>query len=135
MVPLVRYTTVSGRPIDQWISKEKIDEIVSRTRNGGAEIVNLLKTGSAYYAPAASAVEMVESIIKDEHKVLPCAALCEGEYGLKGTYMGVPVRLGKKGVEEILEYAITPEEKAAFDISAQGIRELCNEVDEILDVG
>jgi len=135
MVPLVRYTTVSGRPIDQWISKEKIDEIVSRTRNGGAEIVNLLKTGSAYYAPAASAVEMVESIIKDEHKVLPCAAFCEGEYGLKGTYMGVPVRLGKKGVEEILEYAITPEEKAAFDISAQGIRELCNEVDEILDVG
>ena len=135
MVPLVRYTTVSGRPIDQWISKEKIDEIVSRTRNGGAEIVNLLKTGSAYYAPAASAVEMVESIIKDEHKVLPCAAFCEGEYGLKGTYMGVPVRLGKNGVEEILEYAITPEEKAAFDISAQGIRELCNEVDEILDVG
>ena len=135
MIPLVRHTTVSGRPINQWISKDKLDEIVHRTRNGGAEIVNLLKTGSAFYAPAASAVEMVESIVKDEHKVLPCAALCEGEYGLKGAYMGVPVRLGKKGVEEILEYDLTPEEKAAFDISAQGVRELCNEVDKILDAG
>lgn len=133
MVPLVRYTTVSGRPIDQWMSKKKLEEIVQRTRNGGAEIVNLLKTGSAYYAPAASAVEMVESIIKDEHKVLPCAAFCEGEYGLKGTYMGVPVRLGKNGVEEILEYDLTPKEKTAFDLSAQGVRELCDEVDKILD--
>ena len=132
MVPLVRYTTVSGRPVDQWMSKEKLEEIVQRTRDGGAEIVNLLKTGSAYYAPAASAVEMVESIIKDERKVLPCAALCEGEYGLKGTYMGVPVRLGKNGVEEILEYDLTPEEKTAFDISAKGVRELCEEVDKIL---
>ena len=135
MVPLVRYTTVSGRPINQCISKEKLDEIVNRTRNGGAEIVNLLKTGSAYYAPAASVVEMVESIIKDEHKVLPCAAFCEGEYGLKGTYMGVPVRLGKNGVEEILEYDLTPEENVSFDISAQGVRDLCDEVDKILDVG
>ena len=135
MVPLVRHTTVSSRPISEWISKEKLDEIVNRTRNGGAEIVNLLKTGSAYYAPAASVVEMVESIIKDEHKVLPCAALCEGEYGLKGTYMGVPVRLGENGVEEILEYDLTSGEKAAFDISAQGVRELCDEVDKILDAG
>jgi len=133
MVPLVRYTTVSGRPVDQWMSKETLDEIVTRTRNGGAEIVNLLKTGSAYYAPAASAVEMVESILKDEHKVLPCAAFCEGEYGLKGVYMGVPVRLGKNGVEEILEYDLTPDEKTVFDNSAQGVRELCKEVDRILD--
>ncbi len=135
MVPLVRYTTVSGRPVDQWMSKEKLDEIVARTRNGGAEIVNLLKTGSAYYAPAASAVDMVEAIIKDEHKVIPCAVFCEGEYGLKGTFMGVPVRLGKNGVEEILEYDLTVDEQAAFDTSAQGVRDLCEEVDRILAAG
>lgn len=132
MVPLIRYTTVSGRPVAEWMSKDKLDALVKRTRDGGAEIVNLLKTGSAYYAPAASAVEMVEAIIRDEHKVLPCAALCEGEYGLSGTYMGVPVRLGKHGVEEILEYTLTPEEQAAFDLSAQGVRALCEEVDNIL---
>ena len=134
MVPLIRYTTVSGRPVAEWMSKDKLDALVKRTRDGGAEIVNLLKTGSAYYAPAASAVEMVEAIIRDEHKVLPCAALCEGEYGLSGTYMGVPVRLGKHGVEEILEYALTPDEQAAFDLSAQGVRALCEEVDNILGV-
>ena len=132
MVPLIRYTTVSGRPVAEWMSKDTLDGLVKRTRDGGAEIVNLLKTGSAYYAPAASAVEMVEAIIRDEHKVLPCAALCEGEYGLSGTYMGVPVRLGKHGVEEILEYTLTPEEQAAFDLSAQGVRALCEEVDNIL---
>ena len=132
MVPLIRYTTVSGRPVEEWMSKDKLDALVKRTRDGGAEIVNLLKTGSAYYAPAASAVEMVEAIIRDENKVLPCSALCEGEYGLSGTYMGVPVRLGKHGVEEILEYTLTPEEQAAFDLSAQGVRELCEEVDNIL---
>lgn len=132
MVPLIRYTTVSGRPVAEWMSKDTLDTLVKRTRDGGAEIVNLLKTGSAYYAPAASAVEMVETIIRDEHKVLPCAALCEGEYGLSGTYMGVPVRLGKHGVEEILEYALTPEEQAAFDLSAKGVRALCQEVDNIL---
>ena len=132
MVPLIRYTTVSGRPVEEWMSKDKLDALVKRTRDGGAEIVNLLKTGSAYYAPAASAVEMVEAIIRGENKVLPCAALCEGEYGLSGTYMGVPVRLGKHGVEEILEYTLTPEEQAAFDLSAQGVRELCEEVDNIL---
>ena len=135
MVPLVRYTTVSGRPLEQWMPKEKLDEIVQRTRDGGAEIVNLLKTGSAFYAPAASAVEMVEAIIKDEHKILPCAALCEGEYGLKGTYMGVPVCLGKNGVEEILEYELTSEEKTAFNNSAQSVRKLCEEVDRILADG
>ena len=132
MVPLIRYTTVSGRPVAEWMSKDKLDALVKRTRDGGAEIVNLLKTGSAYYAPAASAVEMVEAIIRDENRVLPCAALCEGEYGLSGTYMGVPVRLGKHGVEEILEYPLTPEEQAAFDLSAQGVRALCEEVDNVL---
>ncbi len=132
MVPLIRYTTVAGRPVDQWMSQEKLDALVKRTRGGGGEIVSLLKTGSAYYAPAASVVEMVEAIIRDEHKVLPCAALCEGEYGLKGTYMGVPIRLGKDGVEKILEYELTPDEKAAFEVSAQGVRELCQEVDKIL---
>lgn len=132
MVPLIRYTTVSGRPAEEWMSKDTLDALVKRTRDGGAEIVNLLKTGSAYYAPAASAVEMVEAIIRDENKVLPCAALCEGEYGLSGTYMGVPVRLGKHGVEEILEYPLTPEEQAAFDLSAQGVRALCEEVDNVL---
>ena len=132
MVPLTRYTTVSGRPVAEWMSKDTLDALVKRTRDGGAEIVNLLKTGSAYYAPAASAVEMVEAIIRDEHKVLPCAALCEGEYGLSGTYMGVPVRLGKHGVEEILEYTLTPEEQSAFDLSAQGVRALCEEVNNIL---
>lgn len=132
MVPLIRYTTVSGRPAEEWMSKDALDALVKRTRDGGAEIVNLLKTGSAYYAPAASAVEMVEAIIRDENKVLPCAALCEGEYGLSGTYMGVPVRLGKHGVEEILEYPLTPEEQAAFALSVQGVRALCEEVDNIL---
>jgi len=132
MVPLIRYTTVAGRPVDQWMSKERLDALVKRTRGGGGEIVSLLKTGSAYYAPAASVVEMVEAIVRDDNKVLPCAALCEGEYGLKGTYMGVPIRLGKNGVEEILEYDLTPDEKAAFEVSAQGVRELCQEVDKIL---
>ena len=134
MVPLIRHTTVAGRPVDQWMSQERLDALVKRTRAGGGEIVSLLKTGSAYYAPAAAVVEMVEAIIRDEHKVLPCAALCEGEYGLKGTYMGVPIRLGKNGIEEILEYELTPDEKAAFEVSAQGVRELCEEVDKILGV-
>lgn len=134
MVPLIRYTTVAGRPVDQWMSQERLDALVKRTRTGGGEIVSLLKTGSAYYAPAASVVEMVEAIVRDEHKVLPCAALCDGEYGLKETYMGVPVRLGKTGVEEILEYDLTPDEKAAFEESAQGVQKLCQEVDKILDL-
>ncbi|MDE0144231.1 MAG: malate dehydrogenase [Nitrospira sp.] len=134
MVPLIRYTTVAGRPVDQWMSQERLDALVKRTRTGGGEIVSLLKTGSAYYAPAASVVEMVEAIVRDEHKVLPCAALCEDEYGLKETYMGVPIRLGKAGVEEILEYDLTPDEQAAFNISAQAVQKLCQEVDKILDL-
>lgn len=134
MVPLIRYTTVRGQPVDQCLSTEQLNALVTRTRGGGAEIVNFLKTGSAYYAPAASVVEMVEAMLQDQGTVLPCAALCEGEYGLLGVYMGVPVRLGKNGVEEILEYNLTPEEKTAFDTSARGVRELCREVDKLLGV-
>ncbi len=132
MVPLIRHTTVKGRPVDECLSPETLNALITRTRNGGAEIVNFLKTGSAYYAPAASVVEMVEAMLRGQDKVLPCAALCEGEYGLHGVYMGVPVRLGKNGVEEILEYDLTPEEQTAFDVSAKGVRELCREVDKLL---
>ena len=99
MVPLIRYTTVAGRPIDEWLSPETLDALIKRTREGGAEIVNLLKTGSAYYAPAASVVEMVEAITKDQKKILPCATLCEGEYGFHDLVLGVPVKLGSGGAE------------------------------------
>ncbi len=124
MVPLPRYSTVAGIPITDLLSKEKIDALVTRTANGGAEIVNYLKTGSAYYAPAASAVEMVEAILKDKKKILPCAAYLEGQYGTKGLYVGVPVKLGRSGVEQIIEIKLTPDEQAAFDKSAAAVREL-----------
>jgi len=124
MVPLPRYSTVAGIPITDLLSKEKIDALVTRTANGGAEIVNYLKTGSAYYAPAASAVEMVEAILKDKKKILPCAAYLEGQYKTKGLYVGVPVKLGRGGVEEIIEITLTPDEQAAFDKSAAAVREL-----------
>ena len=124
MVPLPRYSTVAGIPITDLLSKEKIDALVTRTANGGAEIVNYLKTGSAYYAPAASAVEMVEAILKDKKKILPCAAYLEGQYKTKGLYVGVPAKLGRDGVEEIIEIKLTPDEQAAFDKSAAAVREL-----------
>jgi malate dehydrogenase len=124
MVPLPRYSTVAGIPITELLSKDKIDALVARTANGGAEIVNYLKTGSAYYAPAASAVEMVEAILKDKKKILPCAAYLEGQYKTKGLYVGVPVKLGRDGVEEIIEITLTPDEQAAFDKSAAAVREL-----------
>jgi malate dehydrogenase len=124
MVPLPRYSTVAGIPITDLLPKEKIDALVTRTANGGAEIVNYLKTGSAYYAPAASAVEMVEAILKDKKKILPCAAYLEGQYRTKGLYVGVPVKLGRGGVEQIIEIKLTPEEQAAFDKSAAAVREL-----------
>jgi malate dehydrogenase len=124
MVPLPRYSTVAGIPITDLLPKEKIDALVTRTANGGAEIVNYLKTGSAYYAPAASAVEMVEAILKDKKKILPCAAYLEGQYRTKGLYVGVPVKLGRSGVEEIIEITLTPDEQAAFDRSAAAVREL-----------
>jgi len=124
MVPLPRYSTVAGIPITDLLSKERIDALVTRTANGGAEIVNYLKTGSAYYAPAAAAVEMVEAILKDKKKILPCAAYLEGQYGTKGLYVGVPVKLGRGGVEQIIEITLTPDEQAAFDKSAAAVREL-----------
>jgi len=124
MVPLPRYSTVAGIPITELLSKEKIDALVTRTANGGAEIVNYLKSGSAYYAPGASAVEMVEAILKDKKKILPCAAYLDGQYGTKGLYVGVPVKLGRKGVEQIIEIKLTPDEQAAFDKSAGAVREL-----------
>tara|TARA_B100001971_G_C18259138_1_gene585009 strand:+ start:3131 stop:4069 length:939 start_codon:yes stop_codon:yes gene_type:complete len=124
MVPLPRYSTVAGIPITELLSKERIDALVERTANGGAEIVGLLKTQSAYYAPASAAVEMVESILKDKKKILPCAAYLEGEYGINGLFIGVPVKLGAKGVEEIFEISLRDEEKAALDKSADAVRDL-----------
>ena len=133
MVPLNRYTTVAGRPVSEWLSPEALDALIKRTREGGAEIVNLLKTGSAYYAPAASVVEMVEAIAKDQKKILPCAALCEGEYGFHDLFLGVPVKLGSGGAEGIIEYALTPQEHAALEASAKAVRELCAQVDQRME--
>jgi malate dehydrogenase len=124
MVPMPRYSTVSGIPITALMKPERIEELVQRTRDGGAEIVNFLKTGSAFYAPGAAIIQMVESILKDKKRILPCAALLQGEYGQEGIFMGVPVKLGSGGVEEIIELDLTPEEKAAFDKSADHVREL-----------
>lgn len=132
MVPLPRYTTVRGRPVSELMSKEKLDAIVKRTRDGGAEIVGLLKTGSAFYAPSASAVAMVESIHKDEKQVMPCAVLCDGEYGLKNVVVGVPVKIGRGGAEQILEYELTSDERAALEMSANAVRELCRTVDRLM---
>jgi malate dehydrogenase len=124
MVPLPRYSTVAGIPITELLPSDRIDALVDRTRNGGAEIVSLLKTGSAYYAPASAAVEMAESILKDKKKILPCAAYLEGEYGLNQLFMGVPVKLGAAGVEEIIEITLTADEKAALEKSAAAVQEL-----------
>jgi malate dehydrogenase len=124
MVPLARYSTVAGIPLPDLLPPDRIAAIVDRTRKGGAEIVNLLKTGSAYYAPSAAVVEMVEAILKDKKKILPCAAYLEGEYGINGLYVGVPVKLGARGVEQIIEIKLTAEEKAALDKSAASVREL-----------
>jgi malate dehydrogenase len=128
MVPLPRYSTVAGIPITELLTKDKIDALVQRTANGGAEIVALLKTGSAYYAPAASAVEMVEAILKDKKKILPCAAYLEGQYGVNGLYVGVPVKLGRAGVEQIIEIKLMPDEQAAFKKSADAVRELVDKL-------
>ena len=128
MVPLPRYSTVAGIPITDLLPKERIDALVTRTANGGAEIVAFLKSGSAYYAPAASAVEMVEAILKDKKKILPCAAYLDGQYKTKGLYVGVPVKLGRDGVEQIIEIKLTPDEQAAFDKSAGAVRELVDKL-------
>jgi len=124
MVPLARYSTVAGIPVTELIAKDRLDAIIQRTRDGGAEIVKYLKTGSAYYAPAASAVEMAESILRDRKKVLPCAAYLEGEYGVNGLYVGVPVKLGQKGIEQVIEINLTLEERAALQKSAASVKEL-----------
>ena len=124
MVPLPRYSTVAGIPITELMAQDRIDALVDRTANGGAEIVSLLKTGSAYYAPASAAVEMAESILKDKKKILPCAAYLDGEYGLKGLFIGVPVKLGANGIEEIIEISLTDDEKAALKKSAAAVAEL-----------
>ncbi len=124
MVPLARYSTVAGIPLPDLLPKERIDAIVDRTRKGGAEIVNLLKTGSAYYAPSAAVAEMVEAILKDKKKILPCAVHLEGEYGIQGLFVGVPVKLGARGVEQIIQIKLTPEENAALQKSASSVREL-----------
>jgi len=129
MVPLTRYSTVAGIPVPDlvkmgWTTQEKIDAIVTRTANGGGEIVKLLERGSAYYAPAGSAVAMAEAYLKDKRRVLPCAALLNGEYGVNGLYIGVPVVIGKNGVEKIIEVEFLPAEKAAFEKSCAAVRDL-----------
>jgi malate dehydrogenase len=123
MVPLPRYSTVGGVPVTELLPKEKIDAIVRRTRDGGAEIVGLLKT-SAWYAPASAVVEMVDSVLRDKKKILPCAAYLRGEYGMKDVYLGVPVKLGRGGVEQVVEIALTDEESSALRKSADAVREL-----------
>jgi malate dehydrogenase len=125
MVPLSRYSTMAGIPITELIEPEKLKALETRTANGGAEIVKYLKTGSAYYAPSAAAVEMVEAILKDKKKILPCAAYLEGEYGINGLYVGVPCKLGAKGIEKIIEIKLTEDEQAALQRSADAVKELC----------
>lgn len=124
MVPVTRLSSVSGIPLAELLDKATLDRLVQRTRDGGAEIVKYLKTGSAYYAPSAAAVEMAESILKDKKKVLPCAAYLEGEYGINGLFVGVPVKLGAGGIEKVYEIALQPEEKAMLDKSAAAVKEL-----------
>jgi len=126
MVPLPRYSSVAGIPITELMTPERIEALVKRTRNGGAEIVSLLKTGSAYYAPASAAVEMAESILKDKKKILPCAAYLQGEYGIKDLFIGVPVKLGANGIEQVIEIKLTAEENAALQKSAAAVQELKN---------
>ena len=122
MVPLVRYTTIAGVPLAEFVDQPTIDKLVKRTRDGGIEIVNYLKTGSAYYAPSAAAVEMVEAIVKDKKRILPCAAYLQGEFGLSDTYIGVPVKLGKKGIEKIMEIPLAKDEQAALAKSADEVK-------------
>src|SRR5438067_1939241 len=128
MVPLTRYCSVAGIPLDKLIAQDRLNAIIDRTRKGGGEIVALLKTGSAFYAPATSAIAMAESYLKDKKRVLPCAALLEGEYGINGYYMGVPVVIGASGVEKILKIDLTAEEKAMVDKSFQSVRKTVDEI-------
>ena len=129
MVPLMRYTTVNGIPVDQLMSADRLDALVKRTRDGGAEIVSLLQTGSAYYAPSAAVVEMVEAIFTDQHKLIASAAYCNGEFGIRGVYVGVPARLGLRGIEAIVEVELTSTERALLTQSAAAVKELCDKLD------
>ena len=136
MVPLTRYSTVAGIPLPDlvvmgWTTQEKLDKIVQRTRDGGAEIVGLLKTGSAYYAPASSAIVMAESYLKDKKRVLPCAARLNGEYGVKGLYIGVPVVIGAKGVEKIVEIKLNAEEQKMFEHSVNAVKDLVSAAEKV----
>jgi malate dehydrogenase len=128
MVPLARYSTVAGIPLPDLMDQETIDRLVKRTRDGGIEIVNYLKTGSAYYAPASSSVEMAEAIIKDKKRILPCAVWLEGEYNLNDVMVGVPVKLGKNGIEEIIQIKLNPDEQEALNKSASGVKEMMDKV-------
>jgi malate dehydrogenase len=140
MVPLARYSTVGGIPLPDlvsmgWTTQEKLDAIVQRTRDGGAEIVGLLKTGSAFYAPATSAIEMAEAYLKDQKRVLPCAAHCDGEFGLNGMYVGVPTVIGAGGIEKIIEIEMNKDEQAMFDKSVDAVKGLvaaCKAIDSSL---
>lgn len=129
MVPLMRYTTVNGIPVEQLIPANRLEALVKRTREGGAEIVNLLKTGSAFYAPSAAAVEMAEAVLADRHTVIPSAVYCAGEYGIHGLFVGVPARLGARGVESIVQVDLSAFERTLLDQSATAVRELCEKVD------
>ena len=123
MVPLISYTSVSGIPITQLMDRAKLDAVVDRTRNGGAEIVKHLKTGSAYYAPSAGAVQMAEAVVQDQKRILPCSAWLQGEYGMKDVYLGVPCKLGRNGLEKIIEVELTSDERAALKKSADAVLE------------
>ena len=135
MVPLPRYTSVSGISITELMTPEQIERVVKRTRAGGAEIVSLLKTGSAFYAPGASVVKMIEAILQDKRRILPCTAYLEGEYGWSGIFFGVPVMMGIHGIEKIIELNMTDEEQAALNNSAEEVKKTCSEIDEILKNG
>jgi malate dehydrogenase len=125
----MRYTTVNGIPVDQLIPSDRLEAMVKRTREGGAEIVNLLKTGSAFYAPSAAAVEMAEAVLADRHTIIPSAVYCAGEYGIHGLFVGVPARLGARGVESIVQVELSASERTLLDQSAAAVRELCEKVD------
>jgi malate dehydrogenase len=123
MVPLTRHSNVAGIPLREYLSPEKLEAIVNRTRKGGGEIVNLLKTGSAFYAPSAAVAQMAEAILKDKHLIVPCAAYMQGEYGLNDIFFGTPVQLGRKGMEKVIEYPLDSDEKVLFDKSAAAVKE------------
>ncbi len=132
MVPLIGSTTIAGVPIRDMMSEKTLNNLVDQTRHGGAEIVRLLEKGSAFYAPSAAAVEMVEAIMKDKHSILPCATLCKGEYGIQDVFVGVPVKLGRRGAEQIVEITLTPHEQAALAKSTADVKDLCAQIDGML---